>query len=173
MPQPKGTLLPGQGHRFSLGFIEARVLIEGASAGDAFALVEATLAPMTLAGPLHLHERESGWFYVLDGELGIQVGEAVVEADAGALVFAPSGVAHTYWNRGSRTARYLEAFAPAGLDRYYAELSEILASGSGLDRVLELSKAYGLQFQLESIPMLMERHGVRMPGLDDGEDHGG
>jgi mannose-6-phosphate isomerase-like protein (cupin superfamily) len=46
--------------------------------------------------PLHVHHRESEWFYVLDGELIVWVGGQAVRAPAGSFVFGPQGTPHTF-----------------------------------------------------------------------------
>lgn len=63
--------------------------------------------PPRWIAPLHLHHRDDEAWYVLEGELCLQLGSDVVEAKAGAAVFVPRGVAHTYWNPGPGLVRYL------------------------------------------------------------------
>jgi quercetin dioxygenase-like cupin family protein len=46
--------------------------------------------------PLHVHHRESEWFYVLDGELIVCVGGQAARAPAGSFVFGPQGTPHTF-----------------------------------------------------------------------------
>jgi mannose-6-phosphate isomerase-like protein (cupin superfamily) len=60
-----------------------------------------------LIAPLHLHRRDDEAWYVLEGTLRLQVGDAEVEAGAGAAVFVPRGTPHTYWNPGAGCVRYL------------------------------------------------------------------
>jgi mannose-6-phosphate isomerase-like protein (cupin superfamily) len=62
--------------------------------------------------PLHLHRRDDEAWYVLEGALGVQVGDSVVEAHRGAAVLAPRGTPHTYWNAGSGLLRYLLIMTP-------------------------------------------------------------
>src|SRR5437764_3247481 len=63
--------------------------------------------PPRYIAPLHLHHRDDEAWYVLEGKLGVRVGEDVVEAEAGAAVFVPRGTVHTYWNAGPGKLRYL------------------------------------------------------------------
>src|SRR6476619_2198370 len=63
---------------FDLG---TRYLVEG----DGFALVEHTLPPRALGSPLHRHTSEDEYSYVLEGRLGAQLGDGVVEAGPGEL----------------------------------------------------------------------------------------
>jgi mannose-6-phosphate isomerase-like protein (cupin superfamily) len=62
--------------------------------------------------PPHVHLDEDEAWYVLEGRLGVRLGDREVEADAGSAVFGPRGVAHTYWNAGPGVARYLLVRGP-------------------------------------------------------------
>ncbi|HKV47231.1 MAG TPA: cupin domain-containing protein [Candidatus Acidoferrales bacterium] len=57
--------------------------------------------------PLHMHHRDDEAWYVLEGLLGVQVGDTKVEARPGCAVFVPRGTPHTYWNAGAGLLRYL------------------------------------------------------------------
>jgi mannose-6-phosphate isomerase-like protein (cupin superfamily) len=63
--------------------------------------------PPRWIAPLHLHHKDDEAWYVLEGMLGVRVGEDIVEARAGAAVFAQRGTIHTYWNAGPGLLRYL------------------------------------------------------------------
>src|SRR6266498_1999476 len=102
----------------------ARLLIE---AGD-FSLVEHPIAPRTLAGPSHVHEHEDEYLYVLEGEVGFEVGDDVSSARAGQLVAKPRGIWHAFWNAGDRSARVFEVILPAGFEQYFAELAQLISS---------------------------------------------
>jgi len=56
---------------------------------------------------MHLHHGDDEAWYVLEGSLHVQVGDRVVDAQAGSGVFVPKGTPHTYWNPGPGTTRYL------------------------------------------------------------------
>jgi mannose-6-phosphate isomerase-like protein (cupin superfamily) len=58
-----------------MGGLGARFMFEGAESGGAFALVEHPIGPRVLAAPLHTHVREDEYTYVLEGEVGVQVGD--------------------------------------------------------------------------------------------------
>jgi mannose-6-phosphate isomerase-like protein (cupin superfamily) len=87
--------------------------------GGAFVLAEwtdpapAPEQPPRPVAPLHVHHGDDEAWYVLEGRLAFRLGDEVVEAPAGAAVFGPRGVPHTYWNPGPGPARYLLVMAPA------------------------------------------------------------
>jgi len=66
-----------------------RFIIWGAETGGTFSLVEHPIPPCTLVAPLHLHTREDEYSYVLEGRMGALLGDDVVYAERGDLVFKP------------------------------------------------------------------------------------
>jgi mannose-6-phosphate isomerase-like protein (cupin superfamily) len=92
---------PGGGEEVFLGSIGVRFLIEGAEAGQRFAFLEHPMSPRALAAPLHRHSREDEYSFVLEGRMGALLGEEVVEAGPGELVFKPRNQWHTFWNAGA------------------------------------------------------------------------
>jgi mannose-6-phosphate isomerase-like protein (cupin superfamily) len=139
-------------------------MVEGDLSGGGFALVEHPIGPRVLAAPLHTHEREDEYTYVLEGEVGVQVGDEVCVARPGDLVFKPRGIPYAFWNAGDESARALEIISPAGFERYFAEVAPSLPpdhQGPPDEQALGAVMAkYGLEIDLSSIPVLAERHGL-------------
>jgi mannose-6-phosphate isomerase-like protein (cupin superfamily) len=140
-------------------------MIDGSESGGGFSLVEHPIAPRALAAPLHRHNREDEYSYVLEGRVGALLGDEVVIGGPGDLIFKPRKQWHTFWNAGDEPARILEIISPAGFERYFEELSE-LDSVAGTDPhvLAELCARYELEMQPETIPGLVERFGLRFPG---------
>ena len=80
---------PASGDEVFLGSIGVRFLIDGAEAGQRFAFLEHPMSPRALAAPLHRHSREDEYSFVLEGRMGALLGDEVVEAGPGELVFKP------------------------------------------------------------------------------------
>ena len=68
--------------------------------------------PPRYIAPLHLHHHDDEAWYVLEGTLGVKIGNDVVEAPAGSAVLVPRGTSHTYWNSGPGRLRYLLVMTP-------------------------------------------------------------
>ena len=155
---------PTDGKSGSLGSIGVRFMIDGDDAGGDFALVEHPMPPRALAAPLHRHSREDEYSYVLEGRMGALLGDDVLEAGPGDLVFKPRGEWHTFWNAGEVPARILEIIAPAGFERFFAEMVEVGSGGAPADpeAIGALLQRYELEMDLESIPGLLERFDLRM-----------
>jgi mannose-6-phosphate isomerase-like protein (cupin superfamily) len=62
--------------------------------------------------PLHMHHEDDEAWYILEGALAFQLGDQIVEVEAGGAAFAPRGLAHTYWNPRQERARYLLVMTP-------------------------------------------------------------
>jgi mannose-6-phosphate isomerase-like protein (cupin superfamily) len=154
---------PDNGREGFLGSIGVRFLIDGADASERFSLVEHPLSPRALAAPVHRHTREDEYSFVLEGRLGALLGDDVVEAGPGDLVFKPRDQWHTFWNAGDEPCRILEIISPAGFERFFQELSDL---GGVLqaapEAVAELSERYGLEMQPETVPGLLERFGLQL-----------
>src|SRR6476659_4959925 len=112
--------------------IGASHLLDGHETGGALSVVEHPLPPRALASPIHRHNNEDEYSYVLEGRMGAQLGDEIVYAEAGDFVFKPRGQWHAFWNAGDEPARILEIIAPAGFEQFFSELVDLggaLAAG--------------------------------------------
>ena len=153
---------PGEGKLVWLQGLGVRFLVDGEQTGGRFALVEHPLQPRALGAPLHTHESEDEISYVMEGEVGVQVGDRVQVAGPGAVIFKPRGIPHAFWNAGDAPARLLELITPAGFERYFEEAAAFFAAGGPPDpvRAAALFEQYGLQMDLGSIPALIQEHSL-------------
>ena len=160
---------PRDGKFVDLRSVGVRFLIWGAESGGEFSLVEHPIPPRTLVAPLHLHQREDEYSYVLEGRMGAQLGDDVVFAEPGDLVFKPRNQWHTFWNAGDATCRILEIISPAGFEHFFNELGEQMAAAQavnvpGIPDIGSLAARYGHYFQPESVARLCREHGLKFPG---------
>jgi mannose-6-phosphate isomerase-like protein (cupin superfamily) len=154
---------PQDGAEGFLGSIGVRFMIDGNEAGERFSLVEHPMSPRAFAAPLHLHTREDEYSFVLEGRMGALLGDDVVEAGPGDLVFKPRNQWHTFWNAGDEPCRILEIISPAGFENFFRELSDMGgAIKADPDELTALGERYGLHFKPESVPELVERFGLRV-----------
>ena len=100
-------------------------------------------------GPVrHLHHGQDEWFYVLEGEYVIEVGEERYEVSRGDSVLAPREVAHAWAHVGEGTGTLIAALQPAG---------EIEAFFEGLAKL-------GNTPEREELSRVFSSHGLEMVG---------
>jgi quercetin dioxygenase-like cupin family protein len=155
------VLGPSEGQYAQIGPMGVRFMIDP-ERGGGFSMVEHPIAPRSLAAPLHTHTHEDEYTYVLEGEVGVQIGDDVAIAKPGDLVFKPRGVQHAFWNPGATPARVLEIISPAPFAKYFEELEPLMAGPEGPDfaAIAELQARYGLTMDPEQIEPLIEREGL-------------
>src|SRR3954453_4256225 len=146
-----------------LGSIGVGWIVGGAEADQRFSLVEHAMSPRALAAPLHLHTREDEYSYVLQGRMGALLGDDVVEAGPGDVVHKPRNQWHTFWNAGDEPTRILEIISPAGFERFFRELDAMGgAINADPEALAQLNERYGQEMQVDSVPELLERFGLRI-----------
>ena len=151
-----------EGERADFPQLGNRYVLRGDSSDERFALVEHTIPPRALAAPMHTHEREDEYSFVLAGRLGARIGDEVVEAGRGELVVKPRGVPHAFWNPGDEETRVLEIISPAGFEQYFADLAPELARPGepDLQALAEIRARYGLTMDMASRERLIKEHGL-------------
>jgi quercetin dioxygenase-like cupin family protein len=105
---------------------------------------------------------EDEYSFILSGRLSAQVGDEIVEAGPGELLMKPRGIPHAMWNAGDEPVRFLELISPAGFEEYFFDLAGPLNSGDEA-AMGEVVARYSLDLKMESIPELLQRHGLQPP----------
>ena len=139
-----------------------RFMISGAQTAGAFSVVEHPMEPLSLASPYHTHSREDEYSIVLEGEVGFALDDKVIIGRPGDTIFKPRDVRHTFWNATDRPARILEIITPAGFENYFSEVGAVFAKAGPPDGAAlgAIAAKYGLVLERETIPALLERHGL-------------
>ena len=76
--------------------------------------------------PRHRHFEQEEWFYALEGEYLLEIGEAQFDLGPGDSVLAPRNIPHAWAFKGKGHGRLLIAFQPAGLmESFFQELAKI------------------------------------------------
>jgi mannose-6-phosphate isomerase-like protein (cupin superfamily) len=149
---------PGDGKFVDLRSLGVRFMVWSEESGGGFSLVEHPIPPRTLAAPLHRHANEDEYSYVLEGRMGALLGDAVVYADIGTLVFKPRDQWHTFWNAGDGPCRILEIISPGGFERLFEQAAE---PREAMNPPLDVR--YGIEFDFESVGRLCEEHALVFP----------
>jgi hypothetical protein len=94
--------------------------------------------------------------------MGAQLGDEVVYAEKGDLVFKPRDQWHTFWNAGDGPCRILEIISPGGFEHVFEEMAEDPEAMTG-EAGLALHTRYGIEADYESVERLCEEHGLAFP----------
>src|SRR3954451_18404861 len=104
-----------------LGMLEI-VKISGADTNGEYGVLRVTVRQGG-GSPGHVHPEEDEWFYVLEGEFTVYVGEQRLALPAGAFAFAPKGVPHTFIGE-TEGAKALIGFQPFQFEGFLHEVGE-------------------------------------------------
>ena len=157
-------LSPNDGQLVWLGGLGIQFKLDGTNTQGAFSVVEHPLEPGAFALP-HTHSREDEFSYVLEGTVGVKLGDQEFLVSRGTYIVKPRGIPHAFWNPGPEPARLLEIIAPAGFERYFMQLAALVNKNvSRDDEAFEkLASEYGLTYHMEQVPALVTKYGLRAP----------
>jgi mannose-6-phosphate isomerase-like protein (cupin superfamily) len=98
-------------------------------------------------GPTHhVHFEQDEWWYVLQGQFLIKVGDEIHEAKAGDSVFGPRNVPHSFAKVGEGEGRLLMFFQPAGkMEEFFRKISEGVAKNMSEAEQDKFREEHGLK----------------------------
>jgi quercetin dioxygenase-like cupin family protein len=146
-PADTGPSYWGPGDRYTF-------LVTGDQNNGAYFIMEGII-PSGGGPPLHIHHREEESFYVLEGTLEITLGEKKFNATTGGFIQIPRGLVHRFQNVGSTTARMLLFFSPAGMEKYFEEVLDLVQDRSAetppitealITRMVGAGPKHGIEF---------------------------
>lgn len=123
-----------------------------ADTGGQMTIVEVT-EPPGAAAPLHVHHREDEAFWVLEGDVTIEIGDTTTAAHAGDYVFGPRDIPHRY-TVGGAGCRMLFIVTPGGFEDLVIAMSEPAGSRTlppppeqepDWGRIAAIAKAHGCE----------------------------
>lgn len=123
---------------------QIEILVSGKTTGG----TSATFTEVTPPGggpPPHTHQNEDETFFVLEGEFEFTENGTTLTRRAGESFHAKRGGLHAFRNSGSSDGKLLIFVAPAGLDRFFEEIS-VLAMPQDAPKLMEIGMRYGIAF---------------------------
>jgi quercetin dioxygenase-like cupin family protein len=152
---------PGAGKTVMLFGVRFSYKVETADSGGTLAIMEVEIPAHTLVKP-HNHTREDEFSLVLDGTVGVRVGDREFSAGPGSYLVKPRHTPHAMWNAADTPARVVEILAPAGLEAYFEALAPILSEKRPAAEYYQLAEDYGVTIQDDWIEELERTHGVKL-----------
>lgn len=94
--------------------------------------------------PLHVHNQQEEWFYVVEGDYVFQIGEEKFRLAAGDSVLAPRQVPHAFAHVRDERGKIVSVFQPAGeIEAFFREYGK-LGDASG-EQTQQFYRAHGLE----------------------------
>ncbi len=143
--QPYGPL------RVSLWLEFSNVKVLGNQTNGAYSLLEIVVPPGG-GPPLHVHHNEEEAFYVIEGELKVQVWDREAKASAGSFVLLPKNIPHAFRIEDSRPAKVLALLSPPGFEGYFIDYGRPAEANAlppptdvppDLEKMVEVAARYG------------------------------
>lgn len=117
-----------------------RVLLRAEDTGGAVSVLIGVVAGAE-GPPLHTHDDEDELSFVVSGgPLTVQVGDEVLELEAGAGYWAPRGVPHTFANFSGSPATVVSVVTPGGMEDLLHAQGAYLASLAGPPDAEEIAR---------------------------------
>jgi mannose-6-phosphate isomerase-like protein (cupin superfamily) len=126
------------------------VRITGRETDGAYCVCEMTTMPGDSV-PLHVHDRDEEFYYILEGTHEMQAADKRFVAETGSLVVIPRAVPHSFRNAGTVPARALMIFRPGGFDELLDEVRQAAAAGTlDGDNRRSIHVKWGVHFDQDS-----------------------
>jgi uncharacterized cupin superfamily protein len=118
---------PGEGRFIAVGSTGAGIRVKASEeeTGGLCSVWEGRIEPGTVGAAPHYHRERDEFFYLLEGEMVLRLGEESHVATAGAFAFVPRGTIHGFRNASSSPARGLVMHHPAGFEHYLDEAQQL------------------------------------------------
>jgi quercetin dioxygenase-like cupin family protein len=112
---------PGEGKILSVAGDPFLCKALGADTDNDWSLFEATVMPGSFV-PDHRHDGFEESFYILEGELEMQMNGESMTVSKGHFIKVPKGAIHGYRNTSGHEAKYLTWTHPAGIEYFYGDI---------------------------------------------------
>ena len=105
--------------------------------------------------PPHCHLTEDELFTITEGSITFTAGEETRPVSAGQSVFVPRGTRHLYRNEGTKPAKMIAIYTPAGIEGWFREVCTPVDDPSRppppltdelIERMLEAGPRYNVEW---------------------------
>jgi quercetin dioxygenase-like cupin family protein len=120
-------------------------------------LIETIVRPQGFVAAAHVHPHQTERFEILEGSLGLRLGEQELVAGPGDVAVVPPGTPHRFWNAGEHEARFLCEVRPAlGFESLIETMFTLAAQGKtnrkGMPNPLRLAVIAKAHFDTVRLP---------------------
>jgi quercetin dioxygenase-like cupin family protein len=133
-------------------------------------LVETIVRPDGFVAAAHVHPNQTERFEVLEGRLGLRIGQSEILAEPGDVAVVSPGTPHRFWNAGKGAARFICEVRPAlQFESLIETMFTLAAQGKtnrrGMPNPLRLAviaRAHFDTVRLPFPPVLVQRVGLAL-----------
>jgi quercetin dioxygenase-like cupin family protein len=122
-------LAPGGGRVYEQGGFRGTIKVDDEESAGRQCFSEWTIDAGEAGPPPHVHREHQEAFFVVEGRLTFTAGEETFEAEAGAFLYIPPGVVHSFSNRSDAPARCVNAYVPGGIEGFFLEVGKAMEGG--------------------------------------------
>ena len=102
--------------------------------------------------PRHLHHEQEEWFYVIESDYIVEIGDERYRLGPGDSILAPRRVPHVWAHVGEWKGRMLIAFQPAGeMEVFFRQLAQ--ASNPSREELRGLFSSHGMEVTGSPLPV--------------------
>ncbi len=105
--------------------VRTELMMRSEDTGGVYSSYE-IIAPPECGARAHIHSRENENMYVIEGTFHFRCGEQECVLGAGDSIYLPKGLPHSFMNAGQTTGRLLGVATPAGLERFFEDVDEVV-----------------------------------------------
>lgn len=138
------VLNAGEGKGLTVGTSRLFLKLASEAASDKLSITEYELQPGFPGPPPHKHKVFEHAWYVLEGELTVQLDDERSVLTKGSFIFIPKRIVHAFANKSNGIVRILVVDVPGGFERYYDDLQAAFGKGKAIDQ--ELMRSIQLKY---------------------------
>ncbi len=137
---------PRDGERLNVVGEQIRILADSKVTDGKYVVFE-EISPPGGGPPLHRHDRDDEFFFVVDGAVKFQIDGRESALSAGGAAHVQSGSIHTFANVGSRPSRMIIVCCPGGIEEAFREADELARSGAATpEKLAAVFHQVGIEF---------------------------
>ena len=151
--------------------INLRILVRSSQTNYQYSCVELVMSPKKMGPAPHFHSHLDEITFVLEGKLGVMVGDTEEEIDAGGFNLRPHGIIHSLWNASDKPLRIFEMYCNQNFDDYLEELffniipdmmkHNLTAADHGIaKRSMDLHAEFGVTLFPELRKPIIDKYGL-------------
>jgi mannose-6-phosphate isomerase-like protein (cupin superfamily) len=137
--------LPGCGENLGAIGLGIMLRLTGDDTNGAYSLFE-YIVPAGLGGPpTHIHTLQDEMFTCTAGKVTVELDGISRVLTPGTSLMMPRNVPHMFYNPFDEETRIVAVVSPAGLEKYYKELSELPPGPRDMTKIAAIMTRHGLK----------------------------